>query len=67
LVVFIKYVNGRSETFASKKVTQIDNISGENMKLKYPALVVALYMSSLQANDLVITGVIDGPLSGGTP
>ncbi|MEP0174009.1 MAG: ExeM/NucH family extracellular endonuclease [Paraglaciecola sp.] len=37
------------------------------MKLKYPALVAAICASTVQANDLVITGVIDGPLSGGTP
>ncbi|MFT2090290.1 ExeM/NucH family extracellular endonuclease [Paraglaciecola sp. 2405UD69-4] len=37
------------------------------MKLKYPALLAALCASTVQANDLVITGVIDGPLSGGTP
>jgi hypothetical protein len=37
------------------------------MKLKYPALVAALYISSLQATDLVITGVMDATLTGGTP
>jgi hypothetical protein len=41
------------------------------MKLKYPALVAALStalsVSSLQANDLVITGVMDATLTGGTP
>jgi predicted extracellular nuclease len=37
------------------------------MKLRYPALVAALSMSSLQANDLVITGVMDATLTGGTP
>jgi predicted extracellular nuclease len=37
------------------------------MKLKYPALVAALCTPFVQANDLVITGVIDATLSGGTP
>jgi predicted extracellular nuclease len=37
------------------------------MKLRYPALIVALCMSSVQANDLIITGVMDATLSGGTP
>jgi len=37
------------------------------MNLKYPALLAAFCASAVQANDLVITGVIDGPLSGGTP
>ncbi len=37
------------------------------MKLKYPALVAALCTPFVQANDLVITGVIDATLSGGPP
>jgi predicted extracellular nuclease len=37
------------------------------MKLKYPALLAALCASAVQASDLVITGVIDGPLPGGLP
>jgi predicted extracellular nuclease/endonuclease I len=37
------------------------------MNLKYPLLLVALYASAVQANDLVITGVVDGSLSGGLP
>jgi len=37
------------------------------MKLRYPAIVTALCMSSVQANDLVITGVMDATLKGGTP
>lgn len=37
------------------------------MKFKYPALL-ALFMAPVtQASDIVITGVFDGPLSGGTP
>jgi predicted extracellular nuclease/endonuclease I len=37
------------------------------MKLKYPALL-ALFMAPVtQASDLVISGVYDGPLTGGTP
>ena len=37
------------------------------MKLKYSALVFALCAPAIHANDLVISGVIDGPLSGGIP
>jgi predicted extracellular nuclease len=37
------------------------------MKLKYPALLAALFISSSHANDLVITGVMDATLTGGTP
>tara|TARA_R110002153_G_scaffold241605_1_gene396734 strand:+ start:11577 stop:16061 length:4485 start_codon:yes stop_codon:yes gene_type:complete len=37
------------------------------MKLKYPALLALLAASSVQASDLVITGVFDGPLTGGIP
>jgi predicted extracellular nuclease/endonuclease I len=37
------------------------------MKLKYPALLALIAASSVQASDIVITGVFDGPLSGGTP
>lgn len=37
------------------------------MKLKYPALL-ALFMAPVtQASDLIISGVYDGPLTGGTP
>ena len=37
------------------------------MKMRYPALLALLSASYAQAEDLVITGVIDGPLSGGIP
>ena len=37
------------------------------MKYKSSALLALIITSSVQASDLVITGVIDGPLSGGTP
>ena len=37
------------------------------MKRLYPALLALSGVSVCQASDLVITGVIDGPLSGGTP
>jgi predicted extracellular nuclease len=37
------------------------------MKLRYPALVAALCTPFVQANDLVITGVMDATLTGGTP
>jgi predicted extracellular nuclease/endonuclease I len=37
------------------------------MKLKYPALLALLATSSVQASNLVITGVFDGPLTGGIP
>ncbi|MBU3004380.1 ExeM/NucH family extracellular endonuclease [Paraglaciecola arctica] len=37
------------------------------MKLKFPALLALVAASSVQASDIVITGVYDGPLSGGTP
>ncbi|MCF2949719.1 ExeM/NucH family extracellular endonuclease [Paraglaciecola aquimarina] len=37
------------------------------MKFRFSTLAALMLGSSAQANDLVITGVIDGPLSGGTP
>ena len=37
------------------------------MKLKYPALLALLSASAAQAGELVITGVFDGPLTGGVP
>ncbi|PKG98712.1 ExeM/NucH family extracellular endonuclease [Paraglaciecola sp. MB-3u-78] len=37
------------------------------MKLKYPALLALIAASSVQASDIVITGVFDGPIPGGIP
>ena len=37
------------------------------MKLIYSALLALVTASSVQASDIVITGVIDGPLTGGVP
>ncbi|MDP5133196.1 MAG: endonuclease I, partial [Paraglaciecola sp.] len=37
------------------------------MKLKYPALLALFMVPVTQASDLVITGVFDGPLTGGVP
>ena len=37
------------------------------MNKHVPALLVLVSASSAQASDITITGVIDGPLSGGTP
>lgn len=37
------------------------------MKLKYPALLALMCTPMVHANDIVITGVVDGSLSGGLP
>ena len=37
------------------------------MKLKYPVMLTLFGALSANASDIVISGVIDGPLTGGTP